>query len=230
MSGIRRHLTYANVMVTILAFLVLGGGTALASYIVSSNSQIGPGTVSGHNPPSGDHANVIGGSLNASDLASGAVTNGKLGTGAVTAPKLATGSVATAKLANGAVTAPKLAPSAIGARAYGQVNGTTVTRSKNVAAVTNPSAGKFCIKLPGSIAASQTGLVVTPEEGTASTSWSTNGQQAIAEWFAAAADCPAGQLEVITGFRAVSTSGSADGDVRTVTNTESNQGFFFIVP
>jgi hypothetical protein len=42
MRGIRRHLTYANVMVTILAFLVLGGGTALASYVVSSNSQIGP--------------------------------------------------------------------------------------------------------------------------------------------------------------------------------------------
>src|SRR5204862_7865489 len=29
-------------------FLVLGGGTALATYVVSSNSQIAPGTVSGH--------------------------------------------------------------------------------------------------------------------------------------------------------------------------------------
>ena len=56
---IRSHLTYANVMVTILAFLVLGGGTALASFVVSSNSQIGRSTVSGHNPPSGKHANII---------------------------------------------------------------------------------------------------------------------------------------------------------------------------
>ena len=58
---IRSHLTYANVMVTILAFVVLGGGTALASFVVSSNSQIGPNTVSGHKPPAGDHANLLGG-------------------------------------------------------------------------------------------------------------------------------------------------------------------------
>lgn len=65
-------------MVTILAFVVLGGGTALASYVISSNSQIGPGTISGHKPPTGDHANIIGGSVNATDLASSSVTAGKL--------------------------------------------------------------------------------------------------------------------------------------------------------
>jgi hypothetical protein len=66
---IRSRLTYANVMVTILAFVVLGGGTALAAYVVSSNSQIGPGTVSGHKPPSGKHANIIAGSINGTDIA-----------------------------------------------------------------------------------------------------------------------------------------------------------------
>ena len=66
---LRSHLTYANVMVTILAFLVLGGGTALAAYVVSSNSQIGPGTVSGHTPPTGKHANIIAGSINGQDVA-----------------------------------------------------------------------------------------------------------------------------------------------------------------
>jgi hypothetical protein len=69
MRRIRPHLTYANVMATIAVFLVLGGGTALAAYVVSSNSQIGPGTVSGHKAPSGKHANVIGGSLNGQDVA-----------------------------------------------------------------------------------------------------------------------------------------------------------------
>jgi hypothetical protein len=69
MGRIRKHLTYANVMVTILAFVVLGGGTALAAYVVSSNSQIGPGTISGHKPPSGKHANVIAGSINGKDVA-----------------------------------------------------------------------------------------------------------------------------------------------------------------
>jgi hypothetical protein len=75
---IRFHLTYANVMVTILAFIVLGGGTAAAAFIVSSNSQIGPGTVSGHKPPSGKHANIISGSVNATDLANQAVTAAKI--------------------------------------------------------------------------------------------------------------------------------------------------------
>jgi hypothetical protein len=69
MRRIRSHLTYANVMVTILAFVVLGGGTALASYVVSSNSQVGPNTISGHTPPSGKHSNVIPGSVNGQDVA-----------------------------------------------------------------------------------------------------------------------------------------------------------------
>ncbi|MFL5891516.1 MAG: hypothetical protein ACJ75I_02130 [Solirubrobacterales bacterium] len=71
---IRSHLTYANVMVTILAFVVLGGGTALASYVISSNSQVGPGTISGHHPPTEMHANVIGGSLNGQDVNNNSLT------------------------------------------------------------------------------------------------------------------------------------------------------------
>jgi hypothetical protein len=69
MGRIRRHLTYANVMATLAVFLVLGGGTAIAAYVVSSNSQIGPGTVSGHKPPTGKHANIIAGSINGQDIA-----------------------------------------------------------------------------------------------------------------------------------------------------------------
>jgi hypothetical protein len=65
---LRSHLTYANVISTLALFLVLGGGTALAAYVVGSNSQIGPGTVSGHKPPSGDHANIIAGSVNGPDV------------------------------------------------------------------------------------------------------------------------------------------------------------------
>jgi hypothetical protein len=66
---IRSHLTYANVMATLAVFLVLGGGTALASYVISSNSQVGPGTISGHHPPGSKHANVIAGSINGKDVA-----------------------------------------------------------------------------------------------------------------------------------------------------------------
>ena len=56
-------------MATLAVFLVLGGGTALAAYVVSSNSQIGPNTVSGHKPPAGKHANIIAGSIASGDLA-----------------------------------------------------------------------------------------------------------------------------------------------------------------
>jgi hypothetical protein len=63
------HLTYANVMATLAVFLVLGGGTAVASYLISSNNQVGPGTISGHKAPSGYHANIIGGSVNGQDVA-----------------------------------------------------------------------------------------------------------------------------------------------------------------
>jgi hypothetical protein len=88
LERIRARLTYANVISTLSLFLVLGGGTALAAYVVSSNSQIGPGTISGHNPPSGAHANIIGGSVNGSDLAGAAITTGKLANNAVTGPKV----------------------------------------------------------------------------------------------------------------------------------------------
>jgi hypothetical protein len=71
---IRSHLTYANVMATLAVFLLIGGGTAMAAYVVSSNSQIGPGTVSGHKPPSGAHANLIAGSVNGSDVADNSLT------------------------------------------------------------------------------------------------------------------------------------------------------------
>jgi hypothetical protein len=62
-----RHLSFANV-VSLIALFVALGGTALASVIISSNSQVGPGTISGHKPPSGKHANIISGSVNGSDV------------------------------------------------------------------------------------------------------------------------------------------------------------------
>ena len=67
---IRSHLTYANVVATLALFLVIAGGTAAAvTYVVSSNSQVGPGTISGHKPTSGKHANIIAGSINGKDIA-----------------------------------------------------------------------------------------------------------------------------------------------------------------
>jgi hypothetical protein len=68
------HLTYANVMVTVLAFIVLGGGTALAAFVVSSNSQIAPHTIYGHKAPAGKNKNIVAGSVNGQDVAANSLT------------------------------------------------------------------------------------------------------------------------------------------------------------
>jgi hypothetical protein len=95
-TRIRTRLTYANVVATLALFLVLGGGTALASYVVSSNTQIGPGTVSGHKPPTGKHSNIITGSVNGTDLAGNSVNSSKVTDGSLTGGDLALNSVASA--------------------------------------------------------------------------------------------------------------------------------------
>src|SRR5919109_1046213 len=77
-QGIRSQLTFANV-VSVIALFVALGGTALASVIISSNSQVARNTISGHKPPSGKHPNIISGSINDKDIANGAVTAPKLG-------------------------------------------------------------------------------------------------------------------------------------------------------
>jgi hypothetical protein len=99
---IRARLTYANVMATLAVFIALGG-TAAASVIITSNTQVASNTISGHHPPSGKHANLIAGSVNAQDLANGAVTNGKLGARAVTSPKLGLNAVGHSQLAPNSV-------------------------------------------------------------------------------------------------------------------------------
>jgi hypothetical protein len=69
MRRTRRHLTYANVVSTLCLILLLGGGTAIASVIITKNSQVDSGTISGHKPPHGDHANIIAGSISGTDIA-----------------------------------------------------------------------------------------------------------------------------------------------------------------
>jgi len=58
-----------DVLALVSFFLVLGGGTALASYVVSSNSQVGPNTISGNHVSTGKHPNLIAGSVGSKDVA-----------------------------------------------------------------------------------------------------------------------------------------------------------------
>ena len=55
-------------------FVALGGTATAVTYVVSSNSQVGPNTISGHHPPSGKHANLIAGSVGSRDVADNNLT------------------------------------------------------------------------------------------------------------------------------------------------------------
>lgn len=67
----RWHRPSPAMVVAILALLVSVSGNAAAAVIVSSNHQVATGTISGHNPPAGAHANIIGGSIEVADLSAG---------------------------------------------------------------------------------------------------------------------------------------------------------------
>jgi len=117
------------------------------------------------------------------------------------------------------------------ARAFGHVDDAgTLSRSANVTNVVTPQEGVFCLTVAQGIATSQTGLVATLDADDDSTKLGDNVDQSFVEWAAAAADCPTGDLEVRTGIRTISTDGSPDGDVRTVSVVPLNEGFFFVVP
>jgi hypothetical protein len=122
-----------------------------------------------------------------------------------------------------------------GSRAYGLVSGTTVTRSTNITTVTNPHAGNFCITLAAGIDPASTGAVVGPDLATDTTviGGGDNQDQAIAEWESAAAECPPGTLEVVTGTRTITTAPDPQGGatfLTTVSNKLLNQSFFVTVP
>jgi hypothetical protein len=67
MKKLNLRLSPAMIVACVALFVALGG-TALASVIISSNSQVARNTISGHNPPSGKHSNIIGGSISGGDV------------------------------------------------------------------------------------------------------------------------------------------------------------------
>jgi hypothetical protein len=55
-------------VVACIALFIAVGGTALASVIITTNSEVAKNTISGHAPPSGDHANIIKDSITGADI------------------------------------------------------------------------------------------------------------------------------------------------------------------
>jgi hypothetical protein len=171
MSGIRRRLTYANVISTLALLLVVGGGSAYAT------SQFGKETI-------GTRA-----------LKKEAVTPSKLSqkskaalTGPV-GPKGAQGAQGPAGPA-GAAGAPGAPGSA---RAYGETadnaGGLIAARSKN-ATVRHPGTGIYCITPGGGIDPNAATLLATADFANSGTS------KTIAQIRSTAIDCQPGELEV----------------------------------
>jgi hypothetical protein len=106
------------------------------------------------------------------------------------------------------------------ARAYGLVNGTTVTQSLNVISVTNPSVGTYCLTLASGITQGTTMPELTPDLLN-DTTVNGGGTVDLEDYSGTptSVGCPAGTFPVVT--YAVSSSGTA---------TIHNEGFFFAVP
>jgi hypothetical protein len=123
MMRTRPRLSYANVMVTILAFIVLAGGSAYAASHLAKNS-VGTEQLKNNSVTT---AKIKDGAVTSSKIVDGAVAAGKLADGSVTASKVSGGAVGNAQLADGSVTTGKLAGGAVGS---GQLGDGSVTTAK----------------------------------------------------------------------------------------------------
>jgi hypothetical protein len=209
-------------VIACLALLVALGGTALATTALVPRNSVGS-------------AQVINGSLQKADLSKRTVAALHGARGARGAQGLQ--GIQGIQGIQGVQGGQGVQGTPGTARAYGRVgiactSTCPFTRSKNVVQVTHPLGGFggiFCVELSPGIDTNTTGLVVSPDFNGDQTDEGPNALQSFAEWDSAGPDCTTG-MEVVTGFRSVETTGSSDGDVRTVTNTIGNEPFFFIVP
>ena len=113
--GIRRHLTYANVVSTLCLFILLGGtawavaansiGTAQLKNGAVTNPKIAANAVNGQK--------IVNGSVGGVDLANNAVNGPKIFDGSIAAPDLADNSVNGAKIADGSVAGADLADNSV---------------------------------------------------------------------------------------------------------------------
>jgi hypothetical protein len=213
MKFIRHHLPSPALLVACVALLVALGGVSYAAGVLPKNSV---GTV---------------------QLKKKAVTGAKLRTSAVTGAKVKDGTLMAADFKAGQLPAgpqgPKGDPGIQGlpgtARAYARVaDSGQFTRSKNVAAVTHPNEGVYCITLAAGIDPSETGVVATPDFSWDSTTTGANKPTALVEWRSERPpECAGASFAVATLKETVAMSG---GYVAQITKALADEPFFFVVP
>jgi hypothetical protein len=161
----------------------------------------------------------------------GSYPNPLIAGGALTSDEVADGSLTGIDVQNGSIAIADLAPAAYGARASGLVGGSgQLTRSENVASVSHPDTGIYCIALElASGINPSTAVLLVGEDNAAFT---IDESFSLVRWRSSGANCPAGRLEVDTfaydgdSIDDDDGGGNATGDELIV----SDQGFAFMVP
>jgi hypothetical protein len=154
----RPRLTYANVISTVCLFLLLAGGTAIATHPGGQN------TIS--------TADIINGEVKVADIGQGAVRTNEIAHDQVKAPDIGDGEVRSLHVANDNLTGGDIAGNSLKgadidertldigdtARAYARVDPATCTgtpgtctpeQSKGVSSVTRDSTGRYCVTARG---------------------------------------------------------------------------------
>ena len=85
---LRRRPSPAMIVALLALFVAVGGGSALAAFVVSSNSQVAPNTIYGANKPSTANDNVVDDSLTGADIKEGSLAQVPTAAHAVNADKL----------------------------------------------------------------------------------------------------------------------------------------------
>ena len=100
MEGLRRHLTYANVMSTLAVFLVIGGGAAYAANTVFSTD-------------------IVDGEVKTADIGNGEVKVADIGTGAVATDEIGADQVRSVDVRNDSLSGGGLGASDLGTGSVG---------------------------------------------------------------------------------------------------------------
>jgi hypothetical protein len=98
----------AAMVVALLALFVSLGGSAMAAFVVSSNSQVGPNTIYGANKPAGANDNIVDGSVAPADIKPNSIAGKSILDGSLTGVEFGDGTISGAKLTKASVPATKL--------------------------------------------------------------------------------------------------------------------------
>jgi hypothetical protein len=139
LSSTKRGLRWPSpaMVVACLALFVALSGSAMAAFVVSSNSQIAPNTIYGSNKPASANDNIVDGSINGADITSKGIPGGRITDKSLTAADLAPDTLTGAQINEGTLARvpDSAALGGIAASDYGQYDHSTFVAASDCAQV-----------------------------------------------------------------------------------------------